>query len=94
MLLPKLTTHIISHYPSLMALRDRYSSTNAVLVSTYPRVHLWQQVIRIPGYIADEKMHIARQYLEPQAMADAGVPPNVVNITAPAMTELIGEYCR
>jgi ATP-dependent Lon protease len=51
-------------------------------------------VIRIPGYIADEKKHIARQYLEPQAMVDAGVPAGSVNITDPAMSDLINEYCR
>eukprot|EP00884_Botryococcus_braunii_P019992 jgi/Botrbrau1/6677/Bobra.0202s0021.2 len=52
------------------------------------------EVIRIPGYIADEKMHIARQFLEPQAIADAGVPPGAVTITPAAMADLIGEYCR
>jgi ATP-dependent Lon protease len=57
-------------------------------------VHMPVQVIRIPGYIADEKMHIARQFLEPQAVADAGVPPGAVTITPAAMAALIGEYCR
>lgn len=52
------------------------------------------QVIRIPGYIADEKMHIARQFLEPQAITDAGVPLGAVTITPAAMADLIGEYCR
>lgn len=81
-------------YLSWDGVHNRDPESYAVLISAYSRLLLCQQVIRIPGYIADEKMHIARQYLEPQAMADAGVPPNVVNITVPAMTELIGEYCR
>lgn len=52
------------------------------------------QVIRIPGYIADEKVHIARQYLEPQSMREAGVPAAAASITDPAMHNLIHEYAR
>lgn len=52
------------------------------------------QVLRISGYTAHEKQHIARQYLQPQAAAEAGVPPDAVQITDPAMSHLIGEYCR
>ena len=52
------------------------------------------QVLRISGYTAHEKQHIARQYLQPQAAADAGVPASAVQITDDAMTQLITEYCR
>ncbi|CAL5228054.1 g11119 [Coccomyxa viridis] len=52
------------------------------------------EVIRIPGYIADEKVHIARQYLEPQTRDDAGVPLDTASITEEAMAHLINEYAR
>ena len=52
------------------------------------------QVIRIPGYIADEKVHIARQYLEPQTQRDAGIPATAASITDNAMHTLIDEYAR
>ncbi|KAK9806741.1 hypothetical protein WJX72_001031 [[Myrmecia] bisecta] len=52
------------------------------------------EVIRISGYIADEKRHIARKYLEPQSMKDSGVPPGAVDLTDEALDELITEYCR
>ena len=52
------------------------------------------QVIRIPGYIADEKVHIARQYLEPQTRDDSGVPKDAAAITDEAMSHLINEYAR
>ncbi|CAK0771468.1 hypothetical protein CVIRNUC_003863 [Coccomyxa viridis] len=52
------------------------------------------EVIRIPGYIADEKVHIARQYLEPQTRDDAGVPADAAEITDVAMAHLINEYAR
>jgi ATP-dependent Lon protease len=52
------------------------------------------QVIRIPGYIADEKVHIARQYLEPQSMRESGVPEAAASISDSAMHTLIHEYAR
>ncbi len=52
------------------------------------------QVIRIPGYIADEKVHIARQYLEPQSMRESGVPEAAASISDAAMHTLIHEYAR
>ncbi|EIE24366.1 ATP-dependent protease La [Coccomyxa subellipsoidea C-169] len=52
------------------------------------------EVIRIPGYIADEKVHIARQYLEPQSMRESGVPEAAASISDAAMHTLIHEYAR
>jgi hypothetical protein len=52
------------------------------------------QVIRVSGYIADEKTAIARRYLEPQAQKDSGVPEGAAKVTDEAMKELIHEYAR
>lgn len=52
------------------------------------------QVIRISGYIADEKIAIARRYLEPQAQKLTGVPADGIEITDDAMHTLITEYAR
>lgn len=43
---------------------------------------------------ADEKTAIARRYLEPQSMTDAGVPEGSVKLTDSAMNKIIDEYCR
>lgn len=59
---------------------------------THP--HNPAQVIRLSGYAADEKMAIARRYLEPQAAKDAGVPEGAVRLDDEAMHTLINEYCR
>lgn len=53
-----------------------------------------EQVIRIPGYIAAEKVHIARQYLEPQSKEGSGIPEGAAKITDLAMQNLIDEYAR
>jgi len=52
------------------------------------------QVIRLSGYAADEKVAIARRYLEPQAAKDAGVPEGAVKLDDGAMHTLINDYCR
>lgn len=52
------------------------------------------QIIRLSGYIADEKVNIGRKYLQPQARKDAGVPPAAIEITDQAMRDLVEEYAR
>jgi ATP-dependent Lon protease len=51
-------------------------------------------VVRLSGYIADEKRNIARKYLEKSAKERSGVGEAESSITDPAMTALIEHYCR
>ncbi|XP_022719530.1 lon protease homolog 1, mitochondrial-like [Durio zibethinus] len=52
------------------------------------------EVIAIAGYITDEKMHIARDYLEKTAREACGVKPEQVEVTDAALLGLIENYCR
>ncbi|KAK8712442.1 hypothetical protein V6N13_147682 [Hibiscus sabdariffa] len=52
------------------------------------------EVIAIAGYITDEKMHIARDYLEKTAREACGVKPEQVEMTDAALLGLIENYCR
>ncbi|XP_017977562.1 PREDICTED: lon protease homolog 1, mitochondrial [Theobroma cacao] len=52
------------------------------------------EVIAIAGYITDEKMHIARDYLEKTAREACGIKPEQVEITDAALLALIENYCR
>lgn len=52
------------------------------------------QILRISGYIADEKEHIARQYLEPATRKESGIPEGSSSLTDAALRTLITEYCR
>ncbi|XVF57582.1 hypothetical protein PTKIN_Ptkin06aG0217200 [Pterospermum kingtungense] len=52
------------------------------------------EVIAIAGYITDEKMHIARDYLEKTARESCGVKPEQVEVTDAALLGLIENYCR
>lgn len=52
------------------------------------------ELIEMSGYVAEEKVAIARQYLIPQAMMDCGLTEKQINITEDALNVLIRSYCR
>ena len=52
------------------------------------------EVIRLSGYTAEEKKHIARRYLIPRQMERNGVSDDLVAISAGALERLILEYTR
>ncbi|KAL6648271.1 hypothetical protein ACP70R_012495 [Stipagrostis hirtigluma subsp. patula] len=52
------------------------------------------EIISIAGYITDEKMHIARDYLEKNIREASGIKPEQVEVTDDALLALIENYCR
>jgi Lon-like ATP-dependent protease len=52
------------------------------------------EVVRLSGYIADEKRAIARTYLEKTAKERSGVGEKEASISDGAMKSLIEDYCR
>ena len=52
------------------------------------------EVVRLSGYIQDEKMQIARRYLEPVARAQMGLQPHHLELRDDALVSLIQGYCR
>ncbi|XP_038980261.1 lon protease homolog, mitochondrial-like [Phoenix dactylifera] len=52
------------------------------------------EVIALAGYITDEKMHIARDYLEKSTREACGIKPDQVQVTDAALLALIENYCR
>ena len=52
------------------------------------------EVIDLPGYIADEKYHIARKYLLPRQRERHGLAPKQVRISRAAHFEVIRGYTR
>ena len=64
-------------------------------LDTIPRPLLDRmEVIELTGYIAEEKVKIAEQYLVPQAKKSAGLENAKVEITDEALNTLIKQYCR
>ncbi|XP_023294850.2 lon protease homolog, mitochondrial isoform X1 [Lucilia cuprina] len=52
------------------------------------------ELIEMSGYVAEEKVAIARQYLIPQAMRDCGLEEKHITINDDALGTLIRSYCR
>jgi Lon-like ATP-dependent protease len=52
------------------------------------------ELIEMSGYVAEEKIAIAKQYLIPQAQKDSGVTDENINIQESALSALIKSYCR
>ncbi|XP_012155650.1 lon protease homolog, mitochondrial isoform X2 [Ceratitis capitata] len=52
------------------------------------------ELIEMSGYVAEEKMAIARQYLIPQAMRDCGITSDHISIEDDSLITLIKSYCR
>ncbi len=67
----------------------------ANMTDTIPRPLLDRmEVIRLSGYVSDEKMAIAEKYLAPAAKDTAGLAGADVELTKEAIEELIKSYCR
>ncbi|GAB4358916.1 MAG: endopeptidase La [Immundisolibacter sp.] len=52
------------------------------------------EVIRLPGYTEDEKLHIATRYLIPKAIADNGLKDSEIAFGEPAVRTIIQRYTR
>jgi len=64
-------------------------------LDTIPRPLLDRmEVIRLSGYITEEKREIARRYLIPKTLKTHGLKPNQVSIRPDALNQLIENYAR
>ncbi len=52
------------------------------------------EVIELPGYIEDEKYHIAKQFLVPRQIEEHGLTPAHIKFSDGAIRRLIREYTR
>src|SRR5699024_3386733 len=52
------------------------------------------EVIRLPGYTEDEKVHIAEQYLLPKGQKENGLKDKELTVSTPAILNIIRHYTR
>ncbi|XP_044756409.1 lon protease homolog, mitochondrial isoform X2 [Coccinella septempunctata] len=52
------------------------------------------EMIDMSGYIAEEKLAIAKEYLLPQAIKDSGLKDDTITLTDDSLKTLIKNYCR
>ncbi|CAH8353309.1 unnamed protein product [Eruca vesicaria subsp. sativa] len=67
----------------------------ANVIDTIPKPLLDRmEVISLAGYITDEKLHIARDFLVKNTCRDCGIEPEQVDLSDSALLSLIENYCR
>jgi ATP-dependent Lon protease len=52
------------------------------------------EVLELPGYTREEKLHIAQKYLVPKQLAEHGLTEHHLTFTDPAIGEIIDRYTR
>nr|CAD7257677.1 unnamed protein product [Timema shepardi] len=96
MLDPEQNANFLDHYLDVAVdLSKVLFICTANIVDTIPEpLRDRMEMIDMSGYVAEEKLAIARQYLVPQAMKDSGLKSDHVEIHDEALNTLIKSYCR
>jgi len=69
--------------------------TTANVTHTIPKPLLDRmEIIQIPGYVAEEKMHITRRHLLPKILREHGLTRKEIRISPQAIETIISEYTR
>ncbi|KAI6087972.1 ATP-dependent protease La [Hypoxylon rubiginosum] len=93
---PEQNSSFLDHYMDVpVDLSKVLFVCTANMTDTIPRPLLDRmEVIRLSGYVSDEKRAIADRYLGPAAKELAGLKDADVSLTDDAIDELIKSYCR
>ncbi|KAK4126308.1 ATP-dependent protease La [Parathielavia appendiculata] len=93
---PEQNSSFLDHYMDVPVDLSRVLFVcTANMTDTIPRPLLDRmEVIRLSGYVSDEKMAIAERYLAPQAQELAGLKQVDVQMSKTAIEELIKSYAR
>ncbi|ONM26303.1 Lon protease homolog 2 peroxisomal [Zea mays] len=93
---PEQNVNFLDHYLDVpIDLSKVLFVCTANVIETIPNPLLDRmEIIAIAGYITDEKMHIARDYLEKNTRQACGIKPEQVEVTDAALLALIENYCR
>lgn len=76
-------------------LSDVIFITTANVTHSIPRPLLDRmEVIKIPGYVWQEKIKIAKRHLFPRILAEHGLTSKQVKLTSKGLENIIGEYTR
>ncbi|XP_015437175.1 PREDICTED: lon protease homolog, mitochondrial isoform X2 [Dufourea novaeangliae] len=96
MLDPEQNANFLDHYLDVSVdLSKVLFICTANVIDTIPEpLRDRMEMIDMSGYVAEEKLAIAKQYLVPQAMNDSGLSDTQIHISDDALTLLIKSYCR
>ncbi len=71
-----------------------FIATCNILDTVPPALRDRMEVIELPGYIEDEKLHIAERFLVPKQLIENGLGPDQLRFTRGALMRVIREYTR
>lgn len=96
MLDPEQNANFLDHYLDVpVDLSKVLFICTANVIDTIPEpLRDRMEMIDMSGYVAEEKLAIAKQYLVPQARNECGLSNDQINIQDNALTTLIKSYCR
>ncbi|CAK9809586.1 Lon protease homolog, mitochondrial [Anthophora quadrimaculata] len=96
MLDPEQNANFLDHYLDVAVdLSKVLFICTANVIDTIPEpLRDRMEMIDMSGYVAEEKLAIAKQYLVPQAMNDSGLTNEQISINDNALHLLIKSYCR
>ena len=91
---PEQNKHFSDHFLEIpFDLSEVLFITTANVLYSVPRALLDRmEVINLPGYTAEEKMVIAREFLVPKQLHDHGLTSKHIEITKPALATMISRY--
>ncbi len=91
---PEQNRHFSDHYLEIpFDLSEVLFITTANVLYTIPRPLLDRmEVINLPGYTAEEKMVIGRQFLIPKQLVDHGLSEKHIEFTRAAVAKIINRY--
>lgn len=93
---PEQNSEFLDHYLDVRCnLSDILFIVTANVLDTIPEPLVDRmEIMRLSGYIMDEKLQIAKRYLIPKNRKVMGLKANQVSFTTPAMRQLINGYAR
>ena len=93
---PEQNASFRDHYLDIpFDLSDVFFITTANTLDTIPRPLLDRmEVMRLSGYISEEKAQIAKRYLIPRAIEENGLPPKFVTLKKSSLLEVVNGYAR
>ncbi|XP_073978605.1 lon protease homolog, mitochondrial-like isoform X2 [Rhodnius prolixus] len=96
MLDPEQNANFLDHYLDVpVDLSKVLFICTANVVDTIPEpLRDRMEMIDVSGYVAEEKLAIAKQYLLPQAMKESGLTNQQISIKDESLNTLIKAYCR
>ena len=71
-----------------------FIATANFLETVIPALRDRLEVIELPGYIEEEKLHIAQQFLAPRQLREHGLSSHRLRFSAPALRRIVREYTR